>query len=207
MSSSPICGSSFWGLLWNALKLWFWFATCPSRGTAFKRSCPVEWEKCFPRSSFTAACTNLTQKADVWLFFPPRKEWRRVSERVLASQWTFSYFQILLGNREANYIYDKFSNCFSCRITNHKVMKAWMEKSLPFKLEAVQRRYWISQRAAAELPYCYKDQATLKTCSRTHPTPEQIPTPLMEFASKKHPYNTPQGTQKTRARLSAEVAL
>jgi len=29
--------------------------------------------------------------------------------------------------------------------------------SVPFKLRAAQRRHWIFQQAAAELPYCYED--------------------------------------------------
>lgn len=89
----------------------------------------MEWEKCFPRGSFTGACTSLTQKTDVCLpLFPPEKEWRKVRERVLGSRWTSAYFQILLENCEANYVYDNFSNCFSCRITDQKIMKAQTEK-------------------------------------------------------------------------------
>lgn len=90
----------------------------------------MEWEKCFPRGSFTGVCTSLTEKTDVCLpLFPPGKEWRKVRERVLGSRWTSAYFQILLENCEANYVYDNFSNCFSCRITDQKIMKAQMEKS------------------------------------------------------------------------------
>lgn len=144
----------------------------------------MEAEKCFLRGSFTGACTSLTSKADVCLLlFPPRKEWRKVKERVLGSRWTFAYFQILLGNCEANYVYGNFSNCFSCRITDHKIMKAWLEKSLPFKLRAAQRRHRAFQLAAAELPYCHGDQATLRGAQKPHQTPQQISTFLMVFTS------------------------
>lgn len=53
-------------------------------------------------------------------------------ERVLGSRWMLSYFQILLGNCEANYVYSNFSDCFSCRITEQKIMETRMEKPLCF---------------------------------------------------------------------------
>lgn len=82
-----------------------------------------------------------------------KKEGRKIRQRVLGSQWMFSYLQILLGNCEANYMYNNFSNCFPCRITDQKIMKTWMEKKplCFFQLWAAWRRYWLFQEAAAEL--------------------------------------------------------
>lgn len=62
-----------------------------------------------------------------------------------------SYFQILLGHCEANYVFSNFRNCFSCRITDQKIIKTRMEKPLCsfFELWAVWRRHWLFQEAAA----------------------------------------------------------
>lgn len=114
--------------------------------------------------------------------FSSRKEWRKVKERVLGSRWTFAYFQILLGNCEANYVYGNFSNCFSCRITDHKIMKAWLEKSLPFKLRAAQGRHRVFQLAAAELPHCTSTKQPSEV--RKSPTKHQ----------NKSQHSSPQGT-------------
>lgn len=47
--------------------------------------------------------------------------------------------------------------------------------SLSFNLGAAQRRQWILQQAAAELPYCSEDRALLKRCSRIQPNPRTNP--------------------------------
>lgn len=85
----------------------------------------VEWEKSLLRNSFTRACTNLTQRADASrpLFTPRNKK------RLWVEIW-IPYFQILLWNCEANYLYDNFSGCFSCRITDQKIIKAERERLL-----------------------------------------------------------------------------
>ena len=65
--------------------------------------------------------------------------------------------------------------------------------------------------------YFSRLQQSFRTATRTeqpsrgaqkpHQTPEQIPTLLMVFASRKHPYDTPKGTRKMEAQLGAQAAL
>lgn len=96
----------------------------------------VSWEKDLLRSSFTRAHTNLMQRADVpQPLFTPRNE-----KRLWVEIW-IPYFQILLWSCEANFVYDNFSGCFSCRITDQKITKAGREILL--STEQIQHPSWF----------------------------------------------------------------
>lgn len=63
-----------------------------------------------------------------------------MKKRLWVEIW-IPYFQILLWSCEANFVYDNFSGCFSCRITDEKITKAGREILL--SPEQIQHPSWF----------------------------------------------------------------